>query len=1205
MFFNTLTSERAVKLAPPRRVKLVAMALLFIALSLVGFASFALVPDTFAALSGIVVSYPKYIRLTNAALALICATFLLWPREGGRLVGHWNEYVGLAFFIFFVQYGCRSLALLVEPARTPDLYLVVERVTTLVVFLCSFANNLLFLAAARTLLNKNRRPQTVAPQPGNLMPKTKLRRRWAMFKTELRRRWAMFRNALPEWRWPAWAALVLLTCALPLIEDWFYLHLLWVRIPDAIFSTYCLSWFAYAVWLSFSVRGLRWLAWMAFVVVLAYAAGQHIFAINPFIAHSISEPPHSQTPPAKWFRDKLGPEVTRARSKYLEAAHVTDKSGLVRKLTVQQDEDPFSRYIFDHPQTEGLGQLRRMPGAPPPDPAPGGQDRLLSVLYELNLRLDLPLLGGVPVDRLTMRDETRRLLAEARAGGGHSRLLNRMLLEDAYPTEIKRSVTPGAFFDGAIFAILFPMKYLLFLTGFVLYLLIISSVNDFRKALRKTTNKRMDYLSGRGVIGVIGRSMGADEVNVIIRLPGVKRRQGGSEEHVVAETWRRGGTTVGRKIYPVSDDMEIFRAMRTEGRIKVVTNEDKCEAAAELRKVGPSPQTLVIIPIRFHGGVIGVLRVIFRGYGKYNDGTLEQLRFMAELIAPSVQDFRTVAAVDKLGPRLSRAQSEAAQQLQHAAERVGPAQGRPGEGFADTAQRMVEALHDLLSPLGVGFIIESGFTSLKPIYPKEGPYFEILNEQGVSYEEKQSKSAKTPEGPVSVETDLLPLRTEKGTPYYLGNLILAIPRYRDAFARPTLAAYYLTRRMVASLIAQSISNAARTALLTIIQELNHDLGKETLNVGEWFKGVQAAITKAGLLWVVASEGDGRPKLGPGERVELVESLTSEEQENLMGKPLGCVPYGDAESDTRHVIHVEMGEAGRGLWLGVSRAHFGRELNFESPWRVFLESLASSTGAALSRIEERREAEVRRQLEEEERVKAAEDELVETMGLISGLLMHELVNMVANQSFTVDGLLEVIGGDGATLDGQLITSLKAIKESAAMMNDLTSACREIMQVNDRSCSCSVRDAARQALRLFQGGARKKQIEVVNDIPRRAVARVPSNFVALACASLIGNGIDAIKSKGVIRLAAEIDSTRGVILCHVIDDGEPIPKHIQEGLFKRGTTNKKGHNGWGLYLVARFLRKYGGDAYLSYSTPKATCLTLRLPASTDGAGSTLSS
>lgn len=1202
MFFNTLTNERAAKLAPLRRVKLVAMALLVITLSLVGFASIALFPDTLAALSGIVVSYPKYIRLTNAALSLICATFLLWPREGGRLAGHWNEYVGLAFFIFFVQYGCRSVALFVEPIGNPNLNLVVKWVTILVVFLCSFANNLLFLAAARTLLNKNRRPRLVAPQPDGPMPKTKLRRRWAMFKTELKRGWPMFRNALPAWRWPTWAALVLLTCVLPLAEDFFYPNLIWVRIPDAIFSTFCLSWFAYAVWLIFSVRNRRWLAWMAFVVVLAYAAGQHIFAINPFIAHSIAESQHFQTPPAKWFRDKLGPELTKARSRNLEAAHVKDESGLVRKFTVRQDDDPLSNYIFDHPQTEGLRQLRETPGATPPAPAPGGQDRLSRVLYELNLRLDLPLLGGVPLDHLTLRDETRRLLAEAR--GGHSRLLNRMLLEDAYPAEIKRSVTPGEFFDGAIFAMLAPMKYLLFLPGFVLYLLIISSVSDFRKALRETTNKRQDYLSGNGVLGVIGNSMGADEVDVIIRLPGVKRRQGGSEEHVVAETWRRGGPTAGRKIYPMSNEPLLVRVMRKEGRVKVVTNEDECEAAAELRKVGPSPQTRVMIPIRFHGGVIGVLGVVFRGYGRYNDGTLEQLRFMAELIAPSVQDFRTVAAVEKLGPRLSRAQSEASQRPQCATDGLGAAQCHPGEGFADAAQRMVEALHDLLSPLGVGFIIESGFTSLKPIYPREGLYFEMLNEQEVSYEEKQMKPYETPEGPVSVESDILPLRTEKGTPYYLGNLILAIPSERDAFARPTLAAYYLTRRMVASLIAQSISNAARTALLTVIQELNDDLNKETLNVGEWFNGVQTAITKAGLLWVVASEGDGRPKRGPGERIELVDGLTDEEWQNLLGKPLGCVPYGVAQSDTRYIIHIELGEAGRGLWLGVARAHFGRELNFESPWRVFLESLASSAGASLSRIEERREAEARRQMEEEERVKAAEDELVETMGLISGLLMHELVNMVANQSFTVDGLLEVVKGDGARLDGEIITSLKVIKESAAMMKDLTRACREIIQVNDRS-SCSVGDAAQQALRLFQDGLRKKQIKVVLDIPLGTRARVPSNFVALACASLIGNGIDAIKSKGVIRIVAKLDSTNGVILCHVIDDGEPIPDHIKPILFKRGTTNKKEHNGWGLYLVARFLKKYGGDAYLSYSTPKATCLTLRLPASTDDAGSTLTS
>jgi signal transduction histidine kinase len=730
------------------------------------------------------------------------------------------------------------------------------------------------------------------------------------------------------------------------------------------------------------------------------------------------------------------------------------------------------------------------------------------------------------------------------------------------------------------------MKYLLFLPAFFLYLLSITSVNDFRKALRRTTSKRQDYLSADGVLGVIGDSMGADEVKLIIRIPGTKRRQGGSEERVLAETWRaRGVRAPGREphIYPIDEEHQLLVAvMKTEGRIKVLTNERDRRAAAESGGIVPPPETLVLIPIKFHGGVIGAVQVIFRGYGKYNDGTLEQLKFIAEHLAPSVQDFRTVAAVDKLSTRLSRVQG-----------------GRLADGFEEATQRFVESLQDLLNALGVGLIIEGGFKSLKPIYPQEGLCYEILKEQEASYDEEEKKKVVlTNDGPVRIEQEQLTIRTEKGSAYKLGNLLLAIPDDHDEIDKPALGAYYLTRRMLASLIAQSISNAARTALLTVIQELNDALNVETLTVKEWFEKVEAAIKKAGLLWVIASEGDGAPLRGLPEHVALLGGLDELERESLFGNPVGYVPLLDEDSAARHIICLQLGQPDRFLILGVERAHFGRELNFRSPWKVFLESLANSAGAALARIEDRRAAEARRHWEEEERLRAAENELVETVGIISAMLMHELVNMVQDQSYTVAELLELAGdGDAAALpEEKLIASLTTVKESAAMMLELARTWKEMIR-GDECCSCNVQQAARQALRLFRFGLLEKQIEVEPKIPAGVVARVPSNFVALAFASLIGNAIDATKPKGNIKLVVRIDEKEEHILCDVIDDGSPVPEDIVPVLFQRGTTNKNEHSGWGLYLVSRLLKKYEGEAFLSYSNKEATCITLRLPASLD--------
>src|ERR1700674_2463900 len=104
MFIWTQIAEPA-KLA--RRLKLVGMALLFIMLSLAGFAAIPTSPRIIYTLFTVTPNFFGYVRLTNALIAIICAAFVLWPRKGSRLVGHWNDYVGLAFLIFFIQYGTR------------------------------------------------------------------------------------------------------------------------------------------------------------------------------------------------------------------------------------------------------------------------------------------------------------------------------------------------------------------------------------------------------------------------------------------------------------------------------------------------------------------------------------------------------------------------------------------------------------------------------------------------------------------------------------------------------------------------------------------------------------------------------------------------------------------------------------------------------------------------------------------------------------------------------------------------------------------------------------------------------------------------------------------------------------------------------------------------------------------------------------------
>lgn len=1087
--FDTLISVADMNLMPARRIKLTAMVLLFILLSLACYAAITLFPTVLLTLSGITADHPEYVRLTNSIIAGVCAAFLLWPREGGQLVGRWNDYAGVAFISFFVFYGVRFIAVLLEH-QFPEYSDQIEFVTDVVVYLGSYLNNILFLAAARILLNKGRRVI-------NLQPPTVEARGLRRLKQE----WDALRVVLPRWYW-----VMVPVSLLALFEhaDMFKQaapQYLWLRFPDAVFSVYCLSWFAYAIWLSFHVRRRIMLAWLGFVLVLAYAAGQLVFASNPFIAYKYGDPNLEQ---ATWVRNYLGQKVATDISKIADQLH-----------------------------------------------------------------------------------------KDARRQAGQS------VVPGEKPTAEESFKGAKKFFDGAIFAILSLMKSLLFLPPFILYILSIISVNDFRQALRETTSKRQDYLSKDGILSVIGQSMHADEVRLIIRLPGAKRRQPEKEERVWAEVWIAPDAPPvkkGPRIYSINDDELLVRAMQTEDKEIIVTNEDKGEVASRLKQVGNPPQTLALIPIKFHGGVIGALKVIFRGYGKYNNGTLEQLKFMSELVAPSVQDFRTVSAVDKLGQRLIRALAiKSNNGFKHG--------NKLTDDFTSVTEKMVEVLYDLLSPLGICLLLECGFTSDKIILPKEGTYHDILTRPEVDYKEilKKLKAdtevklpiAPTPKGPVRMEPDQLPVRTEKGSTYDLGTLILAIPDDKDEFDKPTLAAYYLTRRMLASLTAQVIFTAARNSLSLISQALGIALNQENLSIAEWFNKVEAACKKSGCVWMAALVGEGTSLWGRREHVEVVIGLAGADRENLMGKPIGCIPHRTDDSATHHIIHLQLKKPGHHLWLGVERAEFGRELNFRSPWRVFLENIANVAGTALTRIEERERAEAIRKAEEAERLKEAADGWVKTSGHIAATLMHQLVNMANNMLLPAEDLLERVGEDPLASDSQTLVSIMNMKNNAEMMLELTSAYNEIIE-GDGHGSCPIAVAAQLAERLFRFELSKKLIEVEINTPSEMVVGVPSNIGALALASLMGNAIDAIQSRGRITIKAEVDGD--YILCHVINDGPPIPEYIRPNIFIPGKKGKKGHSGWGLYLISRSLNEYGGEVELSYSnSEKGTCFTLRLPKS----------
>jgi hypothetical protein len=235
-----------------------------------------------------VIQHRSIIRILTAVLALLCALFFFWPREVANLVGRWNKYVGLAFATFFIQYFLRYLDFKWRGHIGAP---VVHYGVDFVVYLCSGLNNLLFLAAARILLNKNvriRKPLSSGKKSS----------RTIRLKETLARGVAEFNGALPKWAW--FAALFSLVALLDAKPGFF-----WARFPDAVFSMYCLSWFGYATAINFNVRRRVLLAALALIVSLSYGLAQLAYATNSVVAHTV--PPNIVTRfPLTWIQREIG-----------------------------------------------------------------------------------------------------------------------------------------------------------------------------------------------------------------------------------------------------------------------------------------------------------------------------------------------------------------------------------------------------------------------------------------------------------------------------------------------------------------------------------------------------------------------------------------------------------------------------------------------------------------------------------------------------------------------------------------------------------------------------------------------------------------------------------------------------------------------------------------------------------------------------------
>jgi len=571
------------------------------------------------------------------------------------------------------------------------------------------------------------------------------------------------------------------------------------------------------------------------------------------------------------------------------------------------------------------------------------------------------------------------------------------------------------------------------------------------------------------------------------------------------------------------------------------------------------------------------------------------------LLAPAVQDYRALASLDQISYRVARLQVEDPRVRKVRTGGEEEKSEMPTTDLQEAIRNVADILDDVLSPLASELLVEIGFRSDR-VLTGDRRFHRSLEGQEASYEsDDQPTTINHPDtGRVKEYHAQLAItpREDCFDTFPMGNLILVLPDERDVVNRPSLGSYDLHRRAIASHAADALLDVVRDYFAHEVKDLSVRLNVEGLTEEAWFCEIRRTAQRVGLLWGAVTKSGGTKVLwGDACAEKIINSLNEEDRAELESKPLSCIVHADPMTQTHHVMRVKLKDSGHDFWVGIAREGFGVELDFYSPWRFFLDSLADIAGSALKTLFEI-------QASNDAIAKMAERRGIMNIAITTGHLMHQLTNLVDEQLFPAKSLWDSIQhGDlevGSSEKGQV----KAMLAGAEKMKDLTGTFSDITKIQlDRPCS--LRNVVSQALEFYQRIAQDR-IKIKSHIVGEIRLDVSFDVVYFAIANLIGNSREAIKryranltngpgeepvNEYVPEIRVEAEVQEGNVICYVSDNGPGIPPEMVNKLFTLGGTNQPGHNGWGLYFTRAALNENGCAIWLSASSPGLTKFAIR--------------
>jgi len=782
-------------------------------------------------------------------------------------------------------------------------------------------------------------------------------------------------------------------------------------------------------------------------------------------------------------------------------------------------------------------------------------------------------------------------------------------------TEVAKSI---GLFDMFLVAIALPLKLLLCAFAYLLVIRFFETLNELTNLQDRGIDGRQDYLSSEGFVKLIGEKLvaawadlepllGSDKselgfVNLTIKLPGQKHKRvacilwpsTNCEGRVEVLDWDgrtkfsrlRSSQNAARKVKPEWEKaLHFVGEVLTQKEKKLYSWLNNKHRSHSGEVDHPQMKAIVSVAIETHGAAIGCLQVA-RSKSPFSQMAIRQIREIANLVSPAVQAYRELAALDQISIRFAEKQAE---ESTYSSEK--------------SADIIADVLYNIFSSVAMRLHLDFGFTGVEPIYRGNERVVQNIKDK-ISFEDWSAVPTEfVDQGITSYQflkkrltarlretinaNESLDLPEDR---FILGNLLVVVNENSDNYDHPALGTNYLHRRAASTLAADAYLDFSRDFYSDLLKKLSKELSQRQLSVEEGFGVMKAAIMAAGLLWVVAVQKGSKGKLGDEKVLTALQGLkhlTTNKKEIVVGEiEITHYELSHEQENSNHVLKIKLPSSEGILWLGIARKNFGAELDFSSPWRTFLVSLAQISDAALSRIHFAEKI-------QKNQMEAAQFQGFASAVITTGTIIHQLSNLIQGQSSSISTLLDALKINRLTTKGHdLERIMYAMDNSAEKMQELINMFNSIIKSDERR-PCRLIEAAQKAQKLFEVSLLQRGINLKIDVSEDVWLDIPFNVAALALANLVGNAKDAVGPGGTIRIDSDANGAGGVVLCRVSDTGKGIAPELRGRLFQLGATGKENGTGLGLYLTMRSLRENGAHVELTKTDEQGSTFTIRFP------------